>query len=261
MHKYMPFVWLDMPRNSHEVVVLVYVVRKSEVMKTQGFHKIGFALATAMVVAFSTNTFAQDTAVQTPAPMASTAPATTYLSQPASEVLQLSQAKISDSTIITYVQNSGTIYGLNASQIVYLKQQGVSDNVINAMLNQRTLIASSPAAQPPTQYPGTATTAVPTATVAQPTSPAPSVYVVPDTQTYDYNNWSSPYYSYPYPYYYGWYGWPVGVYWGWGGGHGGYYGGWHGGYGGGWHGGGGGFHGGGGFGGGFHGGGGGGFHH
>ncbi|MGA8181073.1 MAG: hypothetical protein WB792_13510 [Desulfobacterales bacterium] len=42
------------------------------------------------------------------------------------QVLQLAHAKISDSTIIAYIQNSGTVYNLDASQIVYLKQQGVS---------------------------------------------------------------------------------------------------------------------------------------
>ena len=60
--------------------------------------------------------------------------------------------------------------------------------------------------------------------VAQPITPPPSVstvYIVPDTQTYNYNNWASPYYVYPnsYPNYYA----PVGVHLGWG--LGGYHGG------------------------------------
>jgi hypothetical protein len=220
----------------------------------QGFPKTGLILAAAIgVTVASTNAFGQATYETPPTtPVVTTATAAPALPPAASEVLQLSQAKISDGTIITYIQNSGTIYGLNASQVVYLKQQGVDDAVLSAMLNQRTMLASAP--QQPPAMDNSAQTAPPPAdtTVAQPSTPAPSsVYVVPDTQTYYYNNWAYPYY-YSYPYYYGYYGWPG---WGWGY-RGGYYGGYHGGYygGGGYHGGygGGGFHSGGG--GGFHGG-------
>lgn len=205
-------------------------------MKIRGFQQRGLALAAAVAVAFltniATNMFAQDAV--TPAPVATTP----ILSPAAAQVLQLSEAKISDGTIITFVQNSGSAYGLSASQIVYLKQQGVSEPVLNAMLTQHPapMAVASPAPMDNTAA-GTAATAA----VAQPSSPAPdssSVYVVPDTQTYYYNSWAYPYY---YPYY-GYYGWPAGVsfYWG----HGGYYHG--GGWGGGWHGGGGSWHGGGG---------------
>jgi uncharacterized membrane protein YgcG len=170
------------------------------------------------------------------------------LSYGVSQIIQLSKAKVSDNTIVNYIQNSGSSYGLDASQIVYLKQQGISDPVINAMLNQPRPVA--PAA-PQTAY----ATASSTATVAaQPavsyvqTAPAyvPSstVYVIPDTQTYQYyNNYYQPAYGY-YPYYGGWYYPPVSFSFGFGGG---YY------HGGGFHGGG--FHGGGFHGGGFHGGG------
>ena len=52
------------------------------------------------------------------------------------DVIQLSQAQVSDSTILTYIRTSGDSYGLNASQIIYLRQQGVSDAVVGAMLTQ-----------------------------------------------------------------------------------------------------------------------------
>jgi hypothetical protein len=168
------------------------------------------------------------------------------------QVLQLSQAKISDSTIVAYIQNSGTIYSLNASEIVYLKQQEVSDAVITTMLNQRQRVTQA-AAQTAPQAPATATTSQPgraetSTAAAQPTVtyvqtvPSSTVYVIPDTQTYRYDNW---YYN-PYPCYGGYYyGWPypaVSFSFGIGGGYrGGYYrggwGGYHGGYhsGGGWH--------------------------
>jgi hypothetical protein len=155
------------------------------------------------------------------------------------QILQLSQAKIGDSTIVAYIQNSGTIYSLNASEIIYLKQQGVSDAILTAMLNQRQRVvqsagqtapqsvAATTASQPDTAETSTAV-AQPTVTYVQ-TVPSSSVYVIPDTQTYQYyNNY------YPanggYPYYGGWYYPPVSFSFGFGGGYrGGYY---HGGWGG-----------------------------
>jgi hypothetical protein len=238
-----------MPRNQDDVTVLDIRKRKCEVMKIQGFQKSGFTAALAAAI-FTANVFGQTTTTETtPPPLMPSTPATTgpYLSPATSQVLQLTQAKVSDSTIIAYVQNSSTMYGLNADQIIYLKQQGVSDGVLNAMLNQSSRVAASIAAQtPPSNYgqptpPDQSSTAV-----VQPTTAAPSsVYVVPDSQTANYNAWASQYYSYPiyysYPYYYPYYYWPVtfSFYYGY---HGGYYRpwyGWHGGYwnGGGWHGG------------------------
>jgi hypothetical protein len=172
------------------------------------------------------------------------------LSYGVSQIVQLSKANISDDTIVTYVQNSGNNYGLDANQIVYLKQQGVSSKVINAMLNQRNLNAVTQTAPQPagSQDNSTTATAQPTATYVQTApayAPSSSVYVMPDTQSYNY-------YAYPYYPYYGYYGygWPypaVSLSFGFGGYRGGYWGGYRGGYGGGFRGGGGGFRGGGGW--------------
>ena len=73
--------------------------------------------------------------------------------------------------------------------------------------------------------PGSAETstavAQPTVTYVQ-TVPSSTVYVIPDTQTYQYYNNYYPYYGY-YPYYSGWYYPPVSFSFGFGGGyHGGY---------------------------------------
>ncbi|HUB86952.1 MAG TPA: hypothetical protein VMB22_03605 [Verrucomicrobiae bacterium] len=130
---------------------------------------------------------------------------TPVVSPAVAQIVQLSQAKVGDDTIITFIQNSGTIYGLDANQIVYLKQQGVSSAVINAMLNQRTLLAAGGSQSDNS----TATVAQPPTTVAQPTVtyvqtvPASTVYVIPNTQLYNYDA------SYYYPYYYfPYYAWP-----------------------------------------------------
>jgi len=210
-------------------------------MNIQGIKKTGLAHAIAMVVALSTATiFGQDAApVPNPASMApNTATPPPPLSTAVSQVLQLSQAKIGDGSIITYIQNSGTSYGLEVSQIIYLKQQGVSENVINAMLNPRPVAAApaAPAAQPDNG--SSNATVAPAVAVGQSAPPEPSsVYVIPDTQTYYYDSTAYPYY-YPYSYY----GWPVtysfGHYYGRHGGGGGF----HGSFGGGGHPGRGGFH-------------------
>ena len=53
-----------------------------------------------------------------------------------SQIVQLEQAKVGDETIIAYIKNSGSSYRLDADQIIYLRQQGISDGVITTMLNQ-----------------------------------------------------------------------------------------------------------------------------
>ena len=187
---------------------------------------------TAVLALAARNVAAQDTTTSA----AQTAPVP--LSYGVSQIIQLSQANVSEGTIVNYIQNSGSSYGLDANQIVYLKQQGVSDAVINTMLNQPRPVAT------PVNYPaaGSAPTAI---VVTQPTvtyAPAPSstVYVIPDTQTYGYYAYGyRPYgsrYYYPCynPVYYNYPG--VSFSFGFGGG---YRGGWGGGYRGGYHGGGG----------------------
>ena len=189
---------------------------------------------TAALILTARNVPAQDS---TTTSAAQTAPV--QLSYGVSQIIQLSKAKVSDDTIVNYIRNSGSSYGMDANQIVYLKQQGVSDTVINTMLNQPRQLA--PAAPQPAASTASSTATVvtqPAVTYVQ-TVPSSTVYVIPDTQTYRYyNNYYQPYY---YPYYGGWYYPPVTFSFGFDGGYrGGYYhGGWGGGYRGGYHGGGG----------------------
>ena len=93
------------------------------------------------------------------------------------DILKLSRAQVSEAVTLNYIQNSGTIYGLSAKDIVYLKSEGVSDNVINAMQDQRkrameSAAQSTAAASPAVQvYSGT-----PAAAAAPVYAPAP-IYV------------------------------------------------------------------------------------
>jgi hypothetical protein len=163
------------------------------------------------------------------------------LSSGVPDVLKLSQANISEDTIIAYVQASDRSYGgMSASEIVYLHEQGVSDSIVNAMLNQgKQMAAAAQTTQPASVTQATteanATTSAaqcpqayvpPTVTSAQP-APTSTVYVAPNSPpVVDYGYYPGyGYYGYYYP--------PVSFSFGFGGGYrGGYYygGGGHGGY-------------------------------
>ena len=159
----------------------------------------------------------------------------------AAQIIQLTQARVNDDTIIAFIKNSGNSYGLNADQIIYLQQQGVSSAVIISMLNQPKagVLAAAPAAS-------TAQASEPAATAAATAAPLAAVVQPQPVTTYYYYSTPAPVYYYPaYPYYfnnYSCYGWYPGVTlsfgWGgrWGGWHGGFYGGgFRGGFHGGWH--------------------------
>jgi hypothetical protein len=128
------------------------------------------------------------------------------------DVVKLSRAQVNEGVILSYVQNSGTVYNLEAKDVVYLREQGVSDAVVTAMLNQRremSQYASQPAPAPQPQQPVNQPTYAPTVPqVAQEPeayAPASSAYVIPYPTSYypayysSYSYW--PYYSSYYPYY------------------------------------------------------------
>src|SRR6266550_8429493 len=52
------------------------------------------------------------------------------------DVVKLSRSQVSEDVILSYVQNSGTAYSLGPDDIVRLRNEGVSDRVINTMLAQ-----------------------------------------------------------------------------------------------------------------------------
>ncbi|HEY5044129.1 MAG TPA: hypothetical protein VIK53_19330 [Verrucomicrobiae bacterium] len=225
-------------------------------MKTIDFRKL-LAVLTVAGLAWSASTaVAQDASAsnaRTPAAASAVVP---QLSYGVPQILQLAQANIGDDTIIAYIKNSGNSYGLNADQIIYLRQQGVSDAVIRTMLNQPKP-ATAAATPPPASQPEESSTdnmAETSTTTVAPT--VTYIQTVPATTYYYYQPYYYPDYAWypPVTFSFGWSG-------NWGGSHfgalrsGGFGGGFHGGgFGGGVHGGGfgggtrggGGFHGGGG---------------
>lgn len=154
------------------------------IMKTRMFSSLAIVAISTLAVMTGT-VVAQDSVAGS---STAAAPALSYGVEP---VVELAQAKVSDDIIVRYVQNSGTIFALQAPEIVYLKQQGVSDAVLGAMMDQRERLTGStePAVTVP---PATITDDSAPAAVIQPVAyvapaPAPIVYVIPDTQTYRYN--------------------------------------------------------------------------
>jgi hypothetical protein len=125
------------------------------------------------------------------------------------DVLRLSQAQVGDDVIVSFIKSSGRSYGgMSASEIAYLHQQGVSDQVVTAMLNQPKQVPQAPphTAQQTQVAPAPAPadvapqlSASPTVTYSQPAAPS-TVYVVPSSPTVDYGYYPSyGYYGYPYP--------------------------------------------------------------
>jgi hypothetical protein len=208
------------------------------------------ALSAISIAAQDSTTATTNPAANAPAPTAARQTAV-QLSFGVPDVLKLSQAQVSEDTIIAYVQASGRSYGgMSASEIVYLHEQGVSDSVVNAMLNQGKQLTAA-AAQTTQQASVTQATTEANATTSAaqspqaygptpvtPAQPAPAtVYVAPNAPpVVDYGYYPS--YGYYYPpvsFSFGFVGGYRGGYY-YGGGHSGYHGG--GGYHGGYHGGG-----------------------
>jgi hypothetical protein len=133
------------------------------------------------------------------------------------DVVKLSRAQVNEDVIVSYVQTSGTIYSLAPKDLVYLKEVGVSDRVVNTMLDQRKRaaeVAAQTAPQQPIYQDNTPTATSPTyadstAVDAAPAEaqPAPStLYVIPYTpSSYSYYGYPG-YYSRPYYVYGGYYG-------------------------------------------------------
>ena len=188
-------------------------------MKTFKFSTLLVILATLALPARSANDVAASDSP--PATSALAAPDTSVqkpsepmpLSYGVEDILKMTRAKVSDDVTVSFIKNSGRLYQMTASEIIYLHNEGMSDQVINTMLNQsQRLTPTAPPAAAPTGSPQYATAS----------APASSVYVIPSSTYYDYSY--DPYYSY-YPYYgygYPWLSLGFGC---WGGGYyrGGYY--------------------------------------
>jgi len=69
------------------------------------------------------------------------------------EILKLGRAHVGDEIIIAFIRNSGRTYHLSVSEILYLREQGVSDQVVTAMLSAGQNVAATAAQAVPQPAP------------------------------------------------------------------------------------------------------------
>jgi hypothetical protein len=108
------------------------------------------------------------------------------LSPSLQEVVKLTQARMTDDVIISYIQNCGAAFHLTADDMLYLKSQGVSQPVLAALLKTGAALplplsapvaapapAPAPEPAPPAQVPPPAPDQVPPYPMAQPVAAPP----------------------------------------------------------------------------------------
>ena len=121
------------------------------------------------------------------APDDSTAlPPGVYPSSPLAQVIKLTQSGVSEGVIMAYVANSGSTFNLDPDKIIYLKDIGAPDDLVNAMMQRDQALQAQMAAsayQPPPQ-PAPAAETVATAPVPAET---PVEQPVPVTANYFYD--------------------------------------------------------------------------
>jgi hypothetical protein len=54
------------------------------------------------------------------------------------DIVKLSKAQIGEEVIAGFIRNSGSTYSLSPKDVIYLRDQGVSDRIVNTMLEHRT---------------------------------------------------------------------------------------------------------------------------
>ena len=82
------------------------------------------------------------------APIRTIAPAKVDLPPVAAEALRMSEAGISDEVISSYIQSSANAYTLDADQILYLRDVGISSAVLNALVTHGQAAANGQAESP-----------------------------------------------------------------------------------------------------------------
>jgi hypothetical protein len=130
-------------------------------MKIESFQKhiLGAAIAIICLMGvrspFNSPAQAQSTP---PAPDSATEssalPPNIYPTSPLAQVVRLTQAGVDESVIMTYVTNSGSTFNLDSDKIIYLKDIGLPNEVVTAMMQRDQQLQQQMAAsayQPPAQ--------------------------------------------------------------------------------------------------------------
>ncbi len=132
--------------------------------------------------------------ISTNAPTARIEPAMPQLTGPVHEVLDMAQAQVGESVLLEFVRNSKVPFDLDAEDLVYLKDMGVPDAVVSAMLKRNAELAEQGIAavaattedSPVVETAPATTEAAPPSAAAQGAAPEQNVYsqtVTPDPGT------------------------------------------------------------------------------
>src|SRR5580698_2029914 len=91
---------------------------------------------------------------EAPRPRPSPPPPPQYRTQPMglADIKMLAKSGVSDEVILSQIRNSRTVYHLSAAEILDLKDAGVSEKVIDFMINTPSLYRSSRPPPPPPSY-------------------------------------------------------------------------------------------------------------
>jgi hypothetical protein len=68
------------------------------------------------------------------------------------DIKMLAKAGVSDEVILSQIRNSHTVYHLSAAEVLDLKDAGVSEKVIDFMINTPTMYRSTRPPPPPPSY-------------------------------------------------------------------------------------------------------------
>ena len=118
-----------------------------------------------------TATTTSSSAVSNAAPTNIILPTRVELPPVPAEVLRLSEAGVSEDVIIAYIKSTPNNYILDANQIVYLRDEGISSAVLTALVSQSQAVAGNPAT-PMAEPPGNPT--------EPPTGPSPTEPAAPE---------------------------------------------------------------------------------
>jgi hypothetical protein len=108
-----------------------------------------------------------------------TAAGAANISPSAAEVVRLASSGVGQDVVLAYVQNSKSQFNLSADDVLYLRDVGVTQPVITAMLNHDSALRAQEPQSPPAQYAPAATEPAPA-----PAPAAPTTQVVAATPTY-----------------------------------------------------------------------------
>jgi len=117
-------------------------------MKMRSWNKLALVGLAAFGLFIAVGVYAgrAETAGTNMAPTKTIAPAQVNLPAVPAEVLRMSQAGMSEDVITSYIQKSDNAYTLDADQIIYLHDVGVSSTVLNALVSHGGTMANTPPA-------------------------------------------------------------------------------------------------------------------